>query len=386
MKPKILTFVRHYLPGYKSGGPQTSVLNLVNALSNEFEFKVVTLDRDLGDIESYEAIMPDAWNDVGGHKVWYLNTQNNTFAGIKDLLKKTEHDVLYLNGVFSFATTIRPLIVRKAMGNQKKPVIVAPRGSFSQGALSLKSTKKRVFLGAAKSLRLYKDAIWQASTDMEKTDIVRTVKVSTKSIVTAKDLPQKVRAASNKPRKTGEALRVVFLARIARMKNLAFALDALALCKTKVEFKIYGPLEDTLYWQECCEKIARLPEGIAVRYEGAVRPDQVASTLKCSDLLFLPTRGENYGHVIFEALANSTPVLVSDKTPWGNFPTDVGQVLPLDDLQVFADHIDHFSAKSAEELRNISERAHCHALAIEATNDDVVANRKMFLDALGKVN
>ena len=30
----------------------------------------------------------------------------------------------------------------------------------------------------------------------------------------------------------------------------------------------------------------------------------------------LPTRGENFGHVIFEAISNGLPSMISDKTPW----------------------------------------------------------------------
>ena len=33
------------------------------------------------------------------------------------------------------------------------------------------------------------------------------------------------------------------------------------------------------------------------------------------DLLFLPTKGENFGHVILESMSAGTPVLISDTTP-----------------------------------------------------------------------
>ncbi len=45
----ILAFIGHYLPGYKAGGPIRTLENMVDALGDEFEFRIVTSDRDLGD-------------------------------------------------------------------------------------------------------------------------------------------------------------------------------------------------------------------------------------------------------------------------------------------------------------------------------------------------
>ena len=36
-----------------------------------------------------------------------------------------------------------------------------------------------------------------------------------------------------------------------------------------------------------------------------------------SELLVLPSHNENFGFVIPEALASGTPVIASDRTPWG---------------------------------------------------------------------
>jgi hypothetical protein len=45
----VLVLVGTYLPGYKAGGPLRSIANLVATLGLEFHFRIVTLDRDLGD-------------------------------------------------------------------------------------------------------------------------------------------------------------------------------------------------------------------------------------------------------------------------------------------------------------------------------------------------
>ena len=41
LKKKILCFADYYLQGYKAGGPIQSIANLVENLSDEFEFPMI---------------------------------------------------------------------------------------------------------------------------------------------------------------------------------------------------------------------------------------------------------------------------------------------------------------------------------------------------------
>ena len=59
-------------------------------------------------------------------------------------------------------------------------------------------------------------------------------------------------------------------------------------------------------------------------------PELIREAVVSSDLLFLPTAGENFGHAIQEALAAGCPVLISDRTRWRDLaPKGVGWDLPL---------------------------------------------------------
>src|SRR5438132_620616 len=51
------------------------------------------------------------------------------------------------------------------------------------------------------------------------------------------------------------------------------------------------------------------------RYCGPIPHEQVAGVLSDNDLLYLPTLGENFGHIIVESFAAGCPVLISDCTP-----------------------------------------------------------------------
>ncbi|MEY4787308.1 MAG: hypothetical protein RL692_1202, partial [Planctomycetota bacterium] len=50
---RVILFVKNYLPGYKSGGPLRTIINMIESMSNEIDFLVVTRDRDVGDLEPY---------------------------------------------------------------------------------------------------------------------------------------------------------------------------------------------------------------------------------------------------------------------------------------------------------------------------------------------
>jgi glycosyltransferase involved in cell wall biosynthesis len=113
-------------------------------------------------------------------------------------------------------------------------------------------------------------------------------------------------------------LRVLFIARIVKHKNLAFALQTLEQVAGEIEFNIYGPLGDDLYWHQCEKLISKMPENIRVKYCGGLAHDEVFDTLRQHHLFFLPTLSESFGHAIAEALRAGCPVLISDQTPWRN--------------------------------------------------------------------
>jgi glycosyltransferase involved in cell wall biosynthesis len=152
------------------------------------------------------------------------------------------------------------------------------------------------------------------------------------------------------------------LSRICPKKNLDFALRILADIKVAVRFSIYGPLEDQAYWLKCQLLIAKLPEHIQVFYKGSVDHRQVVETLARHDLFFLPTLGENFGHVIHEALQAGIPVLLSDKTPWLNLEQkDVGWSLPLNTPSAFVQAIEDAANWDAETRQHISIKALAYA-------------------------
>ena len=147
--------------------------------------------------------------------------------------------------------------------------------------------------------------------------------------VVAEDLPrshvQGYSGISNHP------MRVAFLSRICPQKNLLRAIEEMQKAKQSMRFTIYGPVEDRAYWRRCQRALQRLPGNVGWEYAGDVPTEDVQRTLAQHDVFFFPTLGENYGHVIFEALSVGCIPVISDQTPWHQIDAcGAGIELPLD--------------------------------------------------------
>jgi glycosyltransferase involved in cell wall biosynthesis len=339
-KMTILVFLDWYLPGHRAGGPIRSIAALVEALGDQFNFRIVTLDRDLGDKVAYSGVQVNQWQRVGKAEVFYASPHHLTFRFLRELLEDPRHDRIYMNSCYSVRFTLKPMLLLFLRLVPRKTVIVAPRGQFSPGALQIKWFKKFVFLQLVKWTRFYSNCVMQASSALEARhirDVFDDIRISIASVPTvfvATDMliHQTASLAVPDPRQDKEAgsLRILFLSRVSKMKNLDYALKCLHGLKGRVTFDIVGPAEDAAYWKACQAIIATLPSNVTVNYLGCVKHELVHQTMADHDVFFLPTRGENFGHVIIEALVAGLPVVISDQTPWSGLEAlGVGWALPL---------------------------------------------------------
>jgi glycosyltransferase involved in cell wall biosynthesis len=163
------------------------------------------------------------------------------------------------------------------------------------------------------------------------------------------------------------------------MKNLAGALRMLEGLSGDVSFDIYGPKEDVEYWDECQGLIAALPPNIRVRYEGEIEHERVADVLAEYDLFLFPTLGENYGHVISEALASGCPVVISDQTPWRNLEAEgIGWDIPLNEPERFRSVLQLCVDGGNEWFTALSKRAMDYAAQRASNPETINANRRLF--------
>lgn len=377
-RTRVLVFIGAYLPGFKGGGPVTSIRNLVDRLSDEIAFRVVAPDRDLFSETAYPDMPVREWTQLGKEKVLYLPPTPLNVLDVLTTLRLTPHDVVYLNSFFSPRYTIPVLILRRLGLIPRRPVVLAVRGEFAPAALALKSKKKQAYLKLAQKIGLLRNVIFHATNPIEE-DRIRTVLGPNVRTHLAPPLARVPNPVEREVKSGSGPLQLVFLGRVAPMKNLDYALEVLAEVSIPTEFTIYGPLEDEQYWKLCQGLIAKLPAHINVKYGGSLDPAEVPETLGQYDLLFLPTRGENFGHVIAEALAAGCPVLISDQTPWQDLEENkCGWTLPLEDRTRFVETIVKIGTMSTQDLQSISLGAVNYIMDKEHKSNKVKLSRYLF--------
>lgn len=312
-RKKILIFTDWYLPGFKAGGPIKSIKNLASQLQDELDLYIFTSDRDLGDKVAYDGFSVNIWTELENHKVFYASPEFSTKENIIKEFERINPDAVYINGVFSTTFSISPLL---ALRKKAKKLIIAPRGMFNKGALSLKSTKKKIFITLAKLLRWYKNVQWHVTSKEEKNALLKVINPKSK-ITVIKNL-----ITSNSPRikqsnTEEETLKLVFVGRLSKVKNLHFLIQVLNNVSTQKQIilDVIGSKEDESYWEHC-KSLINSKSNYTLNYLGELSPNEVDEKLSQYDFFVSPTLNENFGHAIVEALQVGLPILISDQTPW----------------------------------------------------------------------
>ncbi|MFI3304852.1 MAG: glycosyltransferase family 4 protein [Rikenellaceae bacterium] len=356
--PKVLIFIDWFSPGYKAGGPITSNRNIVDHLRDDFDIYLLTSDMDYNDDKPYESISPNCWGKHYGVNVCYLSRSHQNFSTIKRIVREIDCDVWYINGIYSRNFSMLPLFISSILSPRK--VVVAARGMLSPHALCVKPMPKRVYLTIAKVLGLFRSVVFHAASVAERGHIESIFKNN--EVLLIENLPKKGVSSSFITPKEGREVRLVSFARISSEKNTLYALQCLKYCKARVIYDIYGQVNSDDYWHQCCEVIEQLPKNVVVNYRGSVTPDEISKYYTQYHLLYLPTTGENFGHAIFESLLNSTPVVISDQTPWRNLvDLGVGWDLSLEDQRAFSAVIDRCADMTFEEYKDLAERSYQYA-------------------------
>jgi glycosyltransferase involved in cell wall biosynthesis len=379
-RPRILVACDFYLPGYKGGGVLRSVVNTVTALGEDFDWSVLTRDRDRGDAVPYPGTPCGGWHVVAPAEVMYLGPSRRGLRQLAAILRARPHDLLYLNSLFSPDFTLKLLLLRALGRLPPRPVVLAPRGELAPSALAIKPLRKRLWLLIARTIGLYRGLIWHAAGPEETAQIRGWFPRA--EVLEAPDIALPPGEPTARPPKQGGTLSIVFLGRIARNKNPAGAIALLHGLSGSVTLDLYGPVEDAGYWQECQQAAASLPPNIRVVVHGALPHDQVAGVLARHDLLLLPSLGESFGQAIAEALAAGCPALVSDRTPWHELERQgAGWALPLARPELFRQRLQALIAM--EEAEHQVLRAGARAASAAASEQARGPTRLLFLDALG---
>ena len=380
IEPKhILIFVDWYSPGYRAGGPIQSVYNLVNQLQGDFKFSIFTRSTDYLETEPYQNIVSDKWTNVSENvRVYYTSPNKLSAHLICRILEEDNYEFIYLNSMFSKFFSILPL--RKINRRTGVKIILAPRGMLAKGSLDVRKFKKLLFLRISRMLGLYNGVTFQSTSEDEKRDIEHHFGKNV-PIKYAPNLPAQIQVAvqDSKKKESGQ-LKLVSIARIAPEKNLNYALQLLVEVSGQVELNIYGTIYDQGYWQKCLNTIDSLPENIIVRKHDGIPNQEVFDILGKHHFLVLPSPGENFGHIVFEALSVGCPPIISNNTPWKELQQlGVGWSIPLDDKSTWLNALDECLNMDQSGYNTISTAAQYHAVKYLMKTENLELTHKLFV-------
>ena len=213
----------------------------------------------------------------------------------------------YINGLFIPRLSLIPSLLAKKL-------IISPRGMLITETFGKNSLLKRVYLSVFKFVVRGK-AIFHA-TDAREVDDIKRYFGKSSIIYLIPNIPLRPLTIKKEFFKKVGSIRLVYFGLIAQKKGLLELLTFLQISSIDISLDIFGAIKDDSYWIKCQSIINVLPKSISVFYKGHADPSTSQSILSGYDFFILLTKGENFGHAIYESLSVGTPVIISNKTPW----------------------------------------------------------------------
>ena len=217
-------------------------------------------------------------------------------------------DVIHNNGVW-LAPNIYPGRAARASGT---PLVLAPRGTLSEAALSKSRWKKRVIWRLQRTT-FEQATCFHATAEKEYEEIRNYGLTGPVAIIpNGIDLPSPVET----PAREGRTL--LFLGRIHPIKGLDLLLetwrDLPEATRADWTLRIVG--NDPDGHQAELEALVQRDRIPSVYFAGPAFGDDKTREYASADLYVLPTKTENFGMTVAESLAAGTPVITTRGAPW----------------------------------------------------------------------
>lgn len=299
--------VLHTIPYFNktSGGPVTCTYNLVKGLYDSgLNINILTFqptsDEVLATDDFIRYLPDDRFTPLWFTKEMYRSLQDDI----------TTYDIVHVNTIWTWPSHIAVKFARK----YNKPLIISPHGMLYPQALRVSRWKKKIIsnLFVKKDLR---NAYCIHATSMEEAQHIRNYGINAPIAVIPNciymDMYPKQRTEANAVRRFG------FVGRLNPIKNIDILLNAWNLLGDKTinsELVIIGDGEPG--YVEYLKKIARTGDLNNITFCGFISGDTLRDSIHNLDYLVLPSKSENFGMVVAEALTCGVPAITSKGTPW----------------------------------------------------------------------
>jgi glycosyltransferase involved in cell wall biosynthesis len=230
-----------------------------------------------------------------------------------------------------------------------KPYLFTPHGMLDPWSLSQGRLKKKIYL----ALRLRRDLVRASAlhfADELERDLAAGLQLSTPALVERhvvdlsefQTLPPKDQFRQRYPQ-LGNRPIVLFLSRLHPKKGLDLLIPAFAKLKTRDAVLVLAGPGDDRYVSHLKDLAQQHGVLECTLFTGMLFGIDRVAAMVDADVFVLPSHQENFGIVVIESLAASTPVIISDQVNIHRQITqaEVGQVVPVD-VDAIAGAIDRY--------------------------------------------
>lgn len=301
---RILHVVPTYLPATRYGGPIYAVHGLAKALAARgHEVDVFTTNVDGPGVSDVALDRPVMLDEVRVH-YFAANFSRLYFSrGMRRSLRATIslYDLVHLHSVYLWPTAA----AARAAAVHGVPYVISPRGMLVRELIARKSRLvKSLWLRTIERRNFARAAAIHFTSDRELEDAgdIGLPLPSPFVVPNGIDLPP----ASFDAR---DAATILFLGRVTWKKGLDRLVSALPMIEG-ARLEIAGNDEES-YIPRLRELAVRLGVGERVVFLGHVEGEAKRALLARATLFALPSLSENFGNAVLEAMAASTPVVVT---------------------------------------------------------------------------
>ncbi len=341
---------------FRHGGPVRAVIDLSEALAAK--------DHDLTVMVRQGPDTPASWKQPGSRTrtvelgqpqiagAWFSGAAR---ARIVELIYAC--DIVHIHGIWT-PHNAQVARIARARG---KPHVVSCRGMLDDWCMDQRRPKKLVYLKLAGGSAMLNNArLVHCTADGElrqsakwfpkSTGVVIPNLLDLKPYIT---MPGVERARAKFPQLSRPEPTLLFLSRLHYKKGVEHLIDAAHILKTRGrphQVLIAGTGDDA-YEQQLRTHTRELGMEDLVSFLGMVIGDDKVSLYQASDLFVLPTSQENFGFVLYEALAAGCPLITTKGVDTWPELQEAGASITDQDAAQLADAIDPMTRDRAQRDR-----------------------------------
>lgn len=302
-------------PSTHAIGPAVTIDSLVTALSKNYDARVISLNYDFSKSSPLFGGTDPIMVTTPSYSIMYLPYR---LLNLHRILKTICFDgnLLIIHCLYDYRLAIPSLLISLLM-RPDRTVIHMPHGVFMDVIQKKNWLRKRLFCSFLNWPPVRTRVLHVASSEREASEARQRIGPKARIKMIPHFFGDFSRFFSKTPpKKTRSSLTLAFVGRIAVQKNLLFAIETLASANVPAQLHVFGEESDLKYLCECQKLAQELGVANLLVFRGMLSREALFEEISKLDLFFAPTRGENFGQAIFEALSLGVPVLLSTETPW----------------------------------------------------------------------